>query len=55
MKKKAVSSPGSIPAINNLAMDCSVIMPKIISVTLGGRSTPRVPTLATIPVDSFLA
>ena len=53
--KKAVSNPGTIPAINNLAIDCSVIIPNRIKVTLGGMRIPSVPTLATIPVDSFLA
>ena len=29
------------------------MIPKMMSTTLGGMSTPRVPTVATIPVDSF--
>jgi hypothetical protein len=55
IKKKAIISPGTSPARNNLPMDCSVIMPNTIRVTLGGMRIPRVPTVATIPVESFFA
>ncbi|OPX99052.1 MAG: hypothetical protein A4E59_00326 [Syntrophorhabdus sp. PtaB.Bin027] len=44
-----------IPARNNLPIDNWVTIPKTINTTLGGINTPSVPTVATIPVDSFLA
>jgi hypothetical protein len=53
-KNKAIISPGIIPARNNLPIDCSVMMPSTMRVTLGGMSMPSVPTVATIPVESFL-
>ncbi len=42
------------PARKSLPMDCSVMIPKTMRVTLGGMRIPRVPTVATIPVESFL-
>ncbi len=55
MKKAAIISPGMSPARNSFPIDCSVMIPKTISVTLGGMSTPSVPTVATIPVESRLS
>jgi hypothetical protein len=46
--------PGTIPARKSSPIDCSAIIPKIIRVMLGGKITPRVPTEATIPVESCL-
>ena len=33
---KAISNPGSTPAANNLAIDCSAAMPNRIMAMLGG-------------------
>ncbi len=55
MKNTATIRPGMIPARKSLPMDCSVMIPKTISVTLGGIRIPSVPTEATIPVESFLS
>lgn len=54
MKKKEMSNAGNIPARNSFPIDCSVMIPNMIIVILGGKRIPMVPTLATIPVDNFL-
>ena len=55
MKNRAMIRPGTRPARKSFPIDCSVMMPKTISVTLGGMRMPRVPTMATTPVESFLS
>ena len=54
IKKEDIIRPGKIPAIKSLPIDCCVRIPKTMRVMLGGRRTPSVPTVATIPVESFL-
>ena len=54
MNNAAMSSPGISPAMKSCPIDCSVSMPMIISVTLGGMMQPRLPTVATIPVERVL-
>ena len=55
MKKRAMISPGRIPARKSWPIDCSVRMPYMMRTTEGGMMTPRVPTVATMPVDSLLS
>lgn len=52
--RKEIRSPGSTPARKSFPMDCCVMMPKMISVMLGGMRIPKVPTEATMPFESFL-
>src|SRR4030042_7108414 len=55
MKSRAMISPGIMTGIKSCPMDCSVRIPRMISVTLGGMMTPGVPTVATIPEESLLS
>jgi hypothetical protein len=54
IKSKEMITPGMVAAKNNLPMDCSVMMPYIIRVTLGGMRLPRVPPTAMIPEERLL-
>ncbi|OPX97139.1 MAG: hypothetical protein A4E60_03351 [Syntrophorhabdus sp. PtaB.Bin047] len=53
-KKKEIMRPGISPAMKSFPMETCVMRPSRMSVTLGGMRTPRVPTVATMPVESFL-
>ena len=51
MRKRAVRMiPGTMQAMNNWVIDCSVWTAMMIRTTLGGMTTPRVPPMATLPV-----
>jgi hypothetical protein len=54
-KSAAMMIPGMMPPRKSRPMDCSVMMPKTIRVTLGGMRMPSVPTLATTPVERRLS
>ncbi len=44
------STPGMMPAMNNLPMSCSVMMPYTASTVDGGSMAPSVPPAAMTPV-----
>jgi len=45
--------PGMKPAMRRAPMDCSVMMPYMIMIKLGGMREARVPLAATTPAASF--